>query len=75
LMKTDKEAYKKEIARIRKENKQKLHKIPHLDYNSNENYYFWMWVDTEGYRAYINNEQIPLGSIKMEEAETRGDDI
>lgn len=71
LMKTDKETYKREIARIRKENKQKLYKIPHLDWEHSDTLYYWMWVDATGYKAYINNGDVPFGSIKMEAAERR----
>lgn len=67
----DMDAYKAMIKKIKKENRQKLYKIPHLDFASNKNYDFWMWVTAEGYKLYKSGKYVPYWCIKREYAEAK----
>ncbi len=60
--------YKNLVNKIKKENKQKLYKIPHLDFKPNENFEYWMWITDEGYKLYKSGKDVPLVHIIMETA-------
>lgn len=64
--------YQEMVEQIKIENKQKLYKIPHLDFANSENFEYYMWVTPEGYNAYKAGEDVPLNSIKGEHAEFIG---
>lgn len=71
LTQQDKKKYLEMVRLIKAENKQKLHKIPHLDYNPDENYDYFMLVTTEGYKYYKVHNDVPLNCIVMESAESK----
>ena len=48
-----------------------LYKVHHPDYKSDDIYDYYLYLDQRGYKAYINVQKIPLGSIKKETAERR----
>lgn len=53
LLKENKmEEYREMIKRIKKENSQKLYKIPHPDFPSSDKHHYYLWLDAEGYKAY-----------------------
>lgn len=63
--------YKKMINQIRKENSQKTYKIPHMDFESDDKYNYYMYVTSEGYKAYKANADIPFNTILEERAEAK----
>lgn len=65
------EEYKKMVADIKKENKQKLYIIPHLDFEDNDKFRFLMYVNAAGYKEYKKSGDVPLDCIIMERAERR----
>lgn len=65
------EEYRKMVAQIKKENKQKLYKIPHLDFKSDTNFNYFMMVTAEGYKAYREGKYVPLNSIAGEFSEIK----
>ncbi len=65
------EEYKKMVAEIKKENKQKVYKIPHLDFDDNDNFRFFMYVNSRGYKEYKKSGDVPLDCIILERAERR----
>lgn len=74
LLKEDKrEEYKEMVNSIKKENKQKIYKIPHLDFESDESMNYYMYLTYDGYRAYKSGEKIPIDSIVRETAEPKGE--
>ena len=68
------EEYKQMIKNIRKNNRQKLYRIPHLDFESNEHFNFWMWITAEGYKLYKADKDVPFWCIAKESAERKEDD-
>jgi len=66
------EEYKQLINEIRKDNRQKVYKIPHPDYEPNEHYNYWMILDTTGYKAFKEGQPIPFNSIVREYADSKG---
>lgn len=71
LMKEDKKAYKKMVAEIKKENKQKVYKIPDLDFESDANYNYWMLINETGYKEYKESGDVPLDCILIQIAEAK----
>ena len=71
LTQEDKNKYLEMVKLIKAENKQRLYKIPHLDYKPNENYNYFMFITTEGYKNYKAHNDVPLDCIVMECAEPR----
>lgn len=63
--------YKKMVSDIKKENKQKLYIIQHLDFEDNDKFRFFMYVNARGYKEYKKNGDVPLDCIIMERAERR----
>lgn len=66
------EEYKKMIAEIKKENRQKLYKIPHLDFENDQHNNYFMLVTSEGYKTYKRGEEISIYDIVKEWAEPKG---
>ena len=64
-----KKEYKDMVKAIKKENSQKLYKIPHPDYKPDGNYNYYLFVTEEGNKAYNRGEEIPPNSIIKESAE------
>ena len=75
LMKDEskKAEYRREVSRIRRENKSKLHRVPHPDFAHDDNYCYWMWIDHKGYSQYKNDGTFPNESIILEQAAERSD--
>lgn len=71
LTQEDKNKYLEMVKLIKAENKQRLYKIPHLDYKPDENYNYFMFITTEGYKNYKAHNDVPLDCIVMECAEPR----
>ena len=65
--------YQEMVAQIKKENKQKLYRIPHLDFSNDENFKYYMWVTSDGYKAYKAGGDVPLNSIMGQHAEYIGE--
>lgn len=68
-----KKEYKKFISAIRKDNKwkEKIRVIPHLDYEQNENYFYYMYISETAYNKYKDKkswDEVPLSEIKAEYA-------
>lgn len=61
--------YKEMIKLIKKENSQKVYKIPHPDYEPNDKFKYYMFVTADGNKAYKIGKEIPFNSIVMESAE------
>lgn len=61
------------IEKIRKENHRRVHKIPHLDFESSDKFDYFMWVDDEGFEAYNDGKDVPITSIVSEFAEYKGE--
>ena len=49
LIGNDRDTYNKMIQAIKEENKQKLYKIPHLDFESDDKFNYFMYVTKEGF--------------------------
>lgn len=73
LMTNDKKAYAEMVAKIKKDNKQKVYKIPDLDFGSNEHYSYYMLINAAGYKAYKKSGDVPLDCILMQIAEAKND--
>ena len=73
LNKNEKE-YKKLVAKIKKDNRQRLYKIPHPDFASDDNFNYYMLLTTNGYKAYRNNQDIHFNDIAREIAELKKHD-
>ncbi len=71
LMDKDKRAYKEMVAKIKKENKQKVYKIPNLDFKNDEHFNYWMLINAAGYKEYKKNGNVPLDCILMQIAEVK----
>lgn len=71
LMNKDKKAYKEMVAKLKKENKQIVYKIPDLDFASDEHYNYWMLISVAGYKEYQKNGDVPLDCILMQIAEAK----
>lgn len=71
LMKEDMKAYKEMVTKLKKENKQKVYKIPDLDFESDVNYNYWMLVNAAGYKEYKESGDVPLDCILMQIAEAK----
>lgn len=63
------EEYNKMVQEIKKENKQKLYKIPHPDYKSDTNFKYWLYLSATGYKEYKKSGNIPNETILKEYAE------
>ena len=63
--------YKEMVAAIKKENSQKLYKIPHPDYEPDDKCNYYLFVTAEGNKAYKSGKEIPLNSIMGEYAELK----
>ncbi len=63
------EEYNKMVQEIKKENKQKVYKIPHPDYELKTNFRYWLYLNTAGYTEYKKSGNIPNGTIVKEYAE------
>lgn len=66
-----KKEYWQMIKRIKKLNKEEWFKIPHPDYEPNDNLIYFMYLTMKGYKAYKQGEEIPLDSIRCESAEAK----
>lgn len=71
LMKSNQKEYKKMIKQIRKENSQKLYQIPHLDFEDDDMFNYFMYVTAKGYKAYKAGQEVPLDTIIRESAEVK----
>lgn len=70
LLKKGKEKeYKEMVKSIKKENSQKIYKIPHPDYKSDDKYKYYLFVTAEGNIAYKSSKEIPFNCIVRESAE------
>lgn len=59
--------YEKMIEEIKKENAEKVYKIPDVDFGTNDkNNMYWMYVTAKGYQHYISGEDVPFAEIKAE---------
>ena len=63
--------YKEMVEAIKKENSQKIYKIPHLDYESNGIFNYYMSLTSDGYKAYIAGKEVPPYCIVGEYAEVK----
>ncbi|MBE7055838.1 MAG: hypothetical protein E7388_00145 [Ruminococcaceae bacterium] len=72
LLKENKmEDYNKMVKKIKNENRQKIYKIPHLDFESDEHFNYFMFVTENGFRAYKESRNVPVNSIIKESAEAK----
>lgn len=71
LMDKDKKAYKEMIAKMKKSNKQKIFKIPDLDFASDEHFNYYMMVNKVGYKEYQKSGTVPLNCILQQRAEVK----
>lgn len=71
LMNNDKKAYREMVTKLKKENKQKVYKIPDLDFESDANYNYWMLINASGYKEYQKSGDVPLDCILMQIAEAK----
>lgn len=71
LMDEDKKAYKEMVAKIKMENKQKVYKIPNLDFESDEHFNYWMIINAVGYKEYKKSGDVPPDCILMQMAEAK----
>lgn len=71
LIGNDRDTYNKMIQAIKEENKQKLYKIPHLDFESDDKFNYFMYVTKEGFNHYKTHNNVPLTYIIMECAELK----
>lgn len=69
LIGDDRDTYNKMIQAIKEENKQKLYKIPHLDFESDDKFNYFMYVTAKGYKIYKQCGDVPLDCIVKETAE------
>jgi len=59
--------YQKMIEEIRKENSEKLYKIPHLDFGkAGSKNRCWMYVTEQGYQLYLSGQDVPAAEVRME---------
>lgn len=65
-----KKEYWEMVREIKKRNTRELFKIPHPDYESDEKFSYYLWVDSKGKKAYDSGKDIPLKSIFRESAES-----
>ena len=56
---------------VRKENSQKLYQIPHLDFEDDDMFNYFMYVTAKGYKAYKAGQEVPLDTIIRESAEVK----
>lgn len=63
--------YNEMVKLIKAENKQKLYKIPHLDFKPTDKYNYYMYVTKEGFNHYKTRNNVPLTYIIMECAELK----
>lgn len=63
--------YNNLVKLMKKENRQNLYKIQHPDYEPDDKFIYYMYLTSDGYKAYRNNQDIPNDSIKMESAECK----
>ena len=71
LMNKDKKAYKEVIAKMKKENKQKVYRIPDLDFESDEHFNYWMLINESGYKEYKKCGNVPFDCILQQIAEVK----
>lgn len=64
-----KKEYWQMVRKIKKDNERELFKVPHLDFQADEHFTYFLWVDTKGKRAYDKGKEIPITSIYKESAE------
>lgn len=63
--------YKELVKEIKKENRQKIYKIPHLDYPYGEHINFYMYLTADGYKLYKSGKYIPSKYIIRETYELK----
>lgn len=66
-----KKEYWQMVKDIRKKYSKELFKIPHPDFEADDNFSYYIWVDARGKKAYDNKKEIPVKSIFRESAEPR----
>lgn len=71
LREGNKEEYKKMVAEIKRENRQKVYKIPDLDFESDEHFNYWMLINEAGYKEYIKCGDVSLDCILQQIAEVK----
>lgn len=54
VIKTDKKAYNELVKKIKKENAQKVYKIPHPDFGADENFNYFLMLTSKGFQAFKN---------------------
>ncbi len=64
-----KKEYWQMVRKIRKDNERELFKVPHPDFEADERFTYFLWVDAKGKRAYDKGNEIPITSIYRESAE------
>lgn len=69
LLDSDKKEYKKMVDKIKRRNKQKVYKIPDLDFPNTEHFNYWMIINEKGYKQYKKCGDVPLDCILQEIAE------
>ena len=71
LTEENRSKYNEMVKLIKAENKQKLYKIPHLDFKPTDKYNYYMYVTKEGFNHYKTHNNVPLTYIIMECAELK----
>lgn len=72
LLNAEKEKeYKELVKKIKKENSQEIYKIPHPDYKEDDNFYYYMYLSKDAYKAFNKNGDIPSEGIIKESAELK----
>lgn len=64
-----KKEYWQMVRKIRKDNERELFKVPHPDFEADERFTYFLWVDVKGKKAYDKGNEIPITSIYRESAE------
>lgn len=71
FMNNNQKSYKKMVAKIKKENKQKVYKIPDLDFANDKHFNYWMLINAAGYKEYKKSGDVPLDCILAQIAEAK----
>lgn len=69
LRKKDTRAYKRMIKEIKKENREKIHRIKHPYYSDDKNFKYYMYISATGYKEYKKTGNIKNNEIIRETAE------
>lgn len=64
-----KKEYWQMVRDIKKSNERELFKIPHPDFESDEHFSYFLWVDTKGKKAFDKGKEIPITSVFKESVE------